>query len=240
MFEVETVHWWFQAKKKIIINLIKDIIYPNYNRKIDIADVGCGVGLLLNPLSNFGNTTGIDFSKQALDFCKKTFKGKLIYDDFSKNITIDKKFDLVIASDIIEHIKNDKIAINNIYKLLNNNGYAIITVPAFQFLWSQHDVNNMHYKRYKLKQFKDLIKTDNFEIEYLSYYNFFLFIPACIIRIIKKIINIDKKSDLELTPPLGSINKLMYNIFSSEYTYISKKKRFPFGLSLIAVIKKKN
>ena len=238
MYEVETNHWWFQAKKNIIINLIKEKILPIYNRKIEIADLGCGVGLLLNNLSNFGNTTGIDFSKQAIDFCKESFKGDLIQADFANNLTIDKKFDLIIASDFIEHIEDDKKAINNIYKLLNNNGHAIITVPAFQFLWSQHDINHMHYRRYDIASLVNKLKSSPFKICYISYYNFFLFIPAFIIRMIKKITNFDKNSNLELTIPNNYINKFLYKIFSMESKYINRNKKFPFGLSLIAVISK--
>ncbi len=240
MFEYENTHWWFQAKKHIITSLIKDKVLQKFDRPINIADIGCGVGLLLNSLSQLGNVTGIDYSNQALDFCRENFNGELIQADCGTSININKKYDLVIASDLIEHIKDETIIIENIYNLLNPNGYAIITVPAFQFLWSQHDVNNMHYRRYELNQLKGLIKSSRFKIEYISYYNFFLFIPAFIVRIIKKVLKIDKKGELELKTPPSIINKLMYKIFSSEYTYISKKKRFPFGLSLIAVIKRNN
>ena len=238
MFEVENSHWWFQAKKEIIINLIKSRILPNFNHNINIADIGCGVGLLLNSLSEIGKVTGIDFSKQAIDFCRESFPGELIQTDCSKPMKINNKFDLVIASELVEHIQDEMVIMNNIYNLLNPNGYAIITVPAFQFLWSQHDVNNMHYRRYELDRLKNLILSTNFKIEYISYYNFFLFIPAFIVRIVKNIFGIDKKGIMELSTPPSIINKIMYNIFKSEFKYISKRKCFPFGLSLIAIIKR--
>ena len=238
MNEVETKHWWFQAKKNIIINLIKNKILPQYTKEIEIADIGCGVGLLLNSLSELGKVVGIDSSKQAIDFCKTSFNGELFELDCSSISSLNKKFDLVIASDLIEHIKDDQVIIKNIYDLLNPDGYAIITVPAFQFLWSQHDEEHMHYRRYNLDNLTELIRSANFKIEYISYYNFFLFIPAFIVRLIKKVFNIDKKSNLELTIPPSLINRLLFNIFKSEYKYISKNKRFPFGLSLLAIIKK--
>ena len=79
MHEVETTHWWFQAKKDIIIQLIKSKIIPQISKsEIDIADLGCGVGLLLNSLAEFGKVTGIDYSEQALEFCRKSFSGDLI------------------------------------------------------------------------------------------------------------------------------------------------------------------
>lgn len=239
MYEVETTHWWFQAKKDILIQLIKNKIIPNFSKTtISIADIGCGAGLLLDSLTKFGSVTGIDYSNNAIEFCKKSFYGELIQADCGIEMNLKKKFDLVIATDLIEHIKDDKIALNNIYNLLNDNGYAIITVPAFQFLWSQHDVNNMHYRRYSLKTLCELIKTNTFNICYLSYYNFFLFLPALMVRIIKKILNFDKNSNLELSTPPDFINKLFYKLFYTEAKFITKSKRFPFGLSLIAIIKK--
>ena len=239
MFEIENTHWWFQAKKDIITQLIRNRIIPKLGKsKIDIADIGCGVGLLLNSLTEFGQVTGIDKSKQALDFCKKSFNGELIQVDCTESISVDKKFDLIIATDFIEHIKDDKIAINNIYNLLKPNGYAIITVPAFQFLWSMHDVNNIHYRRYEKDNLIKLLKFVNLKIKYLSYYNFFLFIPAFGVRILKKIFDIDKESNMELSIPPSIVNKLMFKIFKSEYKFISRNKHFPFGLSLIAIINK--
>ena len=239
MHEVETTHWWFQAKKEIIIQLIRNKIISQFGDSIiDIADIGCGVGLLLNSLTEFGKVTGIDYSKLALDFCQQSFSGELIQADFGKSITVNKQFDLVIASDFIEHIKDDKIAINNIYNLLKPNGYAIITVPAFQFLWSKHDENNMHYRRYDLKSLKQSISSACLNIDYISYYNFFLFHPAFVVRMIKKVFNIDKKSNLELSVPINFINNTLYNIFYSESKFINKGRKFPYGLSLIAVVQK--
>ncbi len=240
MYEVETTHWWFQAKKDILIQLIKNKIIPQLSKsEINIADIGCGAGLLLDSLSKFGHVTGIDYSNNAIEFCKNSFSGELIQADCgTTDLNINKKFDLIIATDLIEHIKDDRIAINNIYNLLNDNGYAIITVPAFQFLWSQHDVINMHYRRYSFKTLYEAIKTTPFNICYLSYYNFFLFLPALIVRITKKILNIDKKSDLEFSTPPNLVNKLFYKLFYSESKFITKRKKFPFGVSLIAIIKK--
>ena len=240
MYEVETTHWWFQAKKDILIQLIKNKIIPQLSKsEINIADIGCGAGLLLDSLSKFGNVTGIDYSNNAIEFCKNSFSGELIQADCGDtNLNINKKFDLIIATDLIEHIKDDRIAINNIYNLLNDNGYAIITVPAFQFLWSQHDVINMHYRRYSFKNLYEAIKTAPFNICYLSYYNFFLFLPALMVRITKKILNFDKNSNLEFSTPPDLINKSFYKLFYSEARFIIKRKKFPFGLSLIAIIKK--
>lgn len=241
MYEVETTHWWFQAKKDIIVQLVKNKIIPQLaNLKksdINIADVGCGVGLLLNSLAEYGQVTGIDYSDQAIDFCRKSFSGELLQKDISIENNPEKKYDLVIVSDLIEHIKDDRKAITNIYNMLKPNGYAIITVPAFQFLWSQHDANNMHYRRYSLEDLKRLISFVPLKISYISYYNFFLFHIAVIVRLIKKMFNLDKTSNLELTTPPSFINKLLYKTFYSESKYINKGKKLPYGLSLIAVVK---
>jgi predicted SAM-dependent methyltransferase len=66
----------------------------------------------------------------------------------AQNITLDEKFDVIIASDCLEHLKEDEKALKNWYELLNKNGVAFIFVPAFMSLWSYHDEYNMHYRRY--------------------------------------------------------------------------------------------
>ncbi len=241
MYEVETTHWWFQAKKDIIIQLVKNKIIPQLAKsdkaEITIADVGCGVGLLLNSLADYGQVTGIDYSDQAIEFCRNSFSGELLQKDFGIENNLEKKYDLVIVSDLLEHIEDDRIAITNIYNMLKPGGYAIITVPAFQFLWSQHDVNNMHFRRYCLDDLKRMISLVPLKINYISYYNFFLFHIAVIVRLVKKLFNLDKTSNLELTTPPSFINRLLYRTFYSESKYINKGKKFPYGLSLVAVLK---
>lgn len=237
MFRVESYHWWFTGKKRIVVSLIERLTYQNKDT-IRLADFGCGCGLMLGELKRFGEVTGIDMHPLAIKYCHRSFDGQLVQADLSESLHMDNVFDIGVALDIIEHIRDDNLAIKNIWKSLKPGGYLVLTVPAFQWLWSQNDINNMHYRRYNRKQLSSLLHENGFTISYLGYYNFFLFLPAAIIRVINKFIKFDNNNSVEMSIKDGVVNRILREIFAYERVAICNHKHFPFGLSLIAVAKK--
>ena len=136
----------------------------------------------------------------------------------------------------IEHFENDKSLVEFLSRHLKPNGKLIVTVPAFQFLFSSYDVALHHYRRYSKSSFKKLFEKD-FNILKLSYFNFFLFIPSCIVVLLMKILNIKFARKIQTTPNFF-LNKLLYLIFASE-SFFLRFLSFPFGISLIIVVERK-
>lgn len=238
MFEIETYHWYFKAKYEIVVNLLKA-----YGLKKEehpkIIDFGCGCGLMLKTLSFYGDIEGIDFSEEALKFCKKNFNGRLYNYDLEK-MNLSSQYNYGIALDVLEHVPDDSLAIRNIQNSLTENAICIFTVPAFRHLWSQHDENCMHMRRYNKKELVECISKEGFEILYCSYYNFWLYFPVLLIRKMELFFNIkNEHSRIECNFKEGVVNTLLYKIFVSEQKRMLKRKIYPFGVSLICVAKKR-
>jgi 2-polyprenyl-3-methyl-5-hydroxy-6-metoxy-1,4-benzoquinol methylase len=219
-------HWWFKARILIFESLIKTFCK---NEKINILDYGCGVGSNINMLKDFGKVDVFEPHHQTAQYVKKKFKIKII-----NRIKI--KYDLIILTDVIEHIKNEEIVIAKLVNSLKKNGHLFITVPAFQILFSSKDKTLHHYRRYNTQSLKKLITDKKSKIVKLSYFNFFLFTPIAFLILVYKIFNIKFINKAE-TVPLHIINYIMYKIFSFE-KFILKLINFPFGLSLLMIIKK--
>ena len=231
--QIESTHWWFKARKDIINDLLnKNVTKSNCK----IADFGCCCGANFEVLSRYGNVTGIDLSDIAIDYCKSKYNIPLIKMDLSKETNMSSQFDYGVALDIIEHIEDDKTAVKNIYNLLNPNGVCIVTVPAYQWLWSKHDENCMHFRRYKKEELEKLLVDAGFNIKFISYYNTRLFPASCIVRFLSNAFHLDKDSSFENNCKDSLLNKTLYTIFSGEKNRIKKMKTYPFGLSLIAII----
>ena len=111
----------------------------------------------------------------------------------------------------------------------------MLTVPAFNFLYSKKDKALKHYRRYNLNEIKELI-TSKFKYKKLTYYNFFLFFPIVIPIILFKILNVQFIDSVEKTPNV-IVNKFFYYIFNLEKFFL-KFVNFPFGVSLILFAKK--
>jgi SAM-dependent methyltransferase len=232
-YEVQQKHWWFKSKKIIVNELIKKFLN---NRIIhDILDVGCGPGLMLKTLGQYGRVYGLDESELAVNFsnslgCATVAVGSLTI----KNPFDQKKFDLITALDVIEHIDDDLSALVSIKSMLSKEGFAVITVPAYQFLWSPFDDINHHRRRYTLEMLENKLNSAGFMIQKISYYNFFLFPLALLSKLFNRILNRSGVDDLELPPAI--INWALGKIFQLEKN-ILKKARFPYGVSLIAIVK---
>ena len=123
----------------------------------------------------------------------------------------------------------------NIVDLLKKNGRLLITVPAYQFLFSKKDEMLHHFRRYNKKTLQNILP-DNIEIEKISYFNFFLFFPIAIAILFLKFFKIQFIDSVERTPN-KLINYLMYKIFSFEKKFLNFMN-FPFGLSIILFVKK--
>ena len=222
-------HWWFQARKEII----REIIDNKIKKKIDILDFGSGSGVNINMLSKFGFINIYEPHSDTKNYLKNKYKNK------SKFKILDKinnqKFDLIILADVLEHIKKDKKVIEKLSNNLKHNGQILITVPAYQFLFSMKDITLGHYRRYNKTQILKLFQ--KFKIIKLTYFNFFLFTPISFLILFFKLFKIDFINKVE-SAPNQYINKTLFHIFSIERKII-KILDLPFGLSLLGLFKKK-
>lgn len=234
LYDLEKKHWWFIGKRKIVLSLMRK--YLNYDVSNKILDAGCGSGLMLNDLKEFGQVYGMDYSEDAIKFSKLVFDGEVKQGYMPENIPYDKNyFNAIIALDVIEHIEEDGLALKDLNAHLAHNGICIITVPAYMSLWSNHDVVHEHKRRYTLSELKEKISSAGFKIEKISYYNSTLFIPIFIVRKIHNLLKMDSGSDAEM--PNKFINFILEKLFSFE-RHILKVFNMPFGVSVIAVVRR--
>lgn len=137
--EEEILRW------NIIEKFIHNIIDKNKNEKLVILDLGCGRGWLSNLLSGYGEVKGVEPIKPVVEYAKQLFSNLDISCGTSKTLLkqgFKEKFDLVVASEVIEHIKDNfkKEFVQDIRALLKPGGYTIITTPRkeSETEWKKH------------------------------------------------------------------------------------------------------
>lgn len=236
MYKVETQHWWFVARRKIIANVIRKLKLKTNSK---ILDVGCGNGDNLELLLDYGELVAIERDDNALARAQARHLGRVVKGDLPDNIptdiNINKDNDLIVMLDVLEHIDDDEKSLSVLTGWAKNNGSLLITVPAYQFLWTSHDDINHHKRRYTAKHLKRIIESNGWKVQYISYFNTFLFPLAFIDRIKQRIFPSSKFNELEM--PNKYINIIFEKLFSLE-SYIIGKIAFPFGLSIIVVASK--
>lgn len=218
------------AKYEIILKWLK-----NYNIKT-ILNAGCGSGELSFILAENGYTvTGIDIDKNYIDLANKNLQMLKVQNCKFETAGIENfkskiKFDTVIATDVLEHIKDDKAAFKKLITLLKPNGIAVITVPAGQYLFGFHDTQLGHYRRYSIPDFKKIIPEEMKKRE-IRYFGFFL-IPVAIY--FSKIL----KSNYPIQEISSEYKNTIQNFILKLIIKIEKSISFPFGTSLLFLGKK--
>ena len=235
---IEEWNWWFMARRKTLMGLLK-----NTDKKAKILDIGCAGGPLLSDLKNLGfeNVSGIDFSAEAVAKCKQ--RGLQAYEMDAHNLQFEaNNFDVLIASDSLEHLENDKEALKSWHKVLKPGGRLIVFVPAYMFLWSEHDAVNHHFRRYTKSNLKQKLKEGGFTVTKSGYWNFSIFFPTTVFRLLQRLKNkISPSKDPPKDQLVGInpvVNKMLIGWMGVE-DVIFKSLPFPCGVSVYAEATKK-
>jgi len=241
--KLEKHYWWFVGRRNTITTLLNDI-----SRDSKILDIGCSSGVLLSELSTNGfalkNLYGIDISEKAVKAVKHLVSCNAFVMDAQNLEFPENYFDIIIASDCLEHLKNDQAALDNWYKILKQEGKLIVFVPAFNLLWSYHDEINHHFRRYTNKELKEKLENANFFIHKSGYWNFLLFFPAFVLRLINKLLSnvfklMPNSESGDFKPLNPFINKTLIKLLRAE-TVLLQYIRFPIGVSTFVVAEKSN
>jgi 2-polyprenyl-3-methyl-5-hydroxy-6-metoxy-1,4-benzoquinol methylase len=230
MAELDELHWWYVARRKILSDLIRREVKPPHGARI--LEIGCGTGHNLDMLAGFGAVEGLETDAEARTIAEERLGRPIAFSPLPELSMIEPDaYDLIAALDVIEHVEDDSAAIAAIAKRLRPGGKLLMTVPAHQWMWSAHDVANHHKRRYSKSRLKALIGSSPLRLDSIGYFNSLLFPIACAARFAGKLTG-REDSDDKLPP--RPINALFEKIFAAE-RYAVGRLPMPPGLSLFAV-----
>lgn len=232
--EVEATHWWFAGRRKLFAHILKELKLP---KDTPILDVGSGTGANLRLLreQKYSDVTGTDLNEAAIRFCAEKNLGRIEMADVCDLPFRDGRFHLVFATDVIEHVDEEK-ALAEIFRALSPGGFALFTVPAFQSLWGIQDDVSHHRLRYRKPQMEKAVKKAGFEIQKSFYFNYILFIPIWLARQIIRIFDVKLESENQVNSPL--INSVLTKLFHLDIV-TSPLLKPPFGVSILILGRKR-
>lgn len=230
--ELETDHWWFVGRRKILRSLLKRLAPPAGAR---ILEVGCGAGGNVPLLREFGDVKALEPDDESRAYASDRL-----------NLAIDtgllpdglpyapETFDLVCAFDVVEHVDDDAGSVKALASLIKPGGAMLTTVPAYQWMWSHHDVLHHHKRRYLLPAYRKLFEDAGLKVETATYFNTLLFPLAAVQRTAKKLLKDNSADD---TMPPSWLNKTLAGVFSLEAP-LAVGGGLPFGLSIAVIARK--
>jgi ubiquinone/menaquinone biosynthesis C-methylase UbiE len=176
MHELETHYWWFVGRRLLIARLLKDALHCADEQALRLVDLGCGTGanlpMLRQAVGKRGEIFGLDFSPLALEFAGQQVDLSNVH--FSQGDAMqlplrDECADCVTMLDVLEHVPDDKKALAEIYRILKPGGVLVLSVPAYQHLWSAHDEALHHFRRYERIQLSRVLRGAGLHIDKLSF-----------------------------------------------------------------------
>jgi len=234
LYKYEQEHFWFKSRREFV----KKVFIRYIKKESMIIEIGAGTGSISRMLLSEGydNISVGEVHENGLIYAKsygikKLFQFNLVNTPFKEH------FDVVCMFDVLEHIDNDDQALQNTLKIMKNDGYAILTVPAHMFLWSNIDKVSGHMRRYSKADLVLKMKKNGFKIVDCQYFFCFL-TPLLLIR--KKITKDSTETINEQLTGMkinSCLNSFLYLICYME-NILNNIFHFPFGGSLIIVAKK--
>ncbi len=235
LFVTEQKHWWHRAKTGTIFDYLRRFVTtPNAK----ILDVGCGTGNNVQKWSMIGDAYGVDPSADALRFCHKRGLTQVVKGDAEHLPFPAQTFDGITLLDVLEHIESEGQALNECARVLKKNGYLILSVPAFPFLWSTWDEVLHHKRRYTRKSLYEVLVKNGFSIREMTYRYSFLFIPAYVVRYVKSLLYKGKSYPSDFSHTNSLVNTLFSLLFWIESVWM-RILPVPFGTTLFCVAQKR-
>jgi SAM-dependent methyltransferase len=232
----ETRHWWFRGRRQVLDAVIGRLALP---RPARILELGSGTGGNFEMLARYGQVTAIEMNEDARTMSlRKSAAVRDVRAGFlPDHVQLDGEvFDLVCAFDVLEHVEEDEATLRTIRACLGPGGVAVLSVPAFAWLWGPHDTHLHHKRRYAKAELRRKILGAGLEIERLTYANMLLFPAAVAARVADKVLRRTQSTGDGMLP--GPLNEIFAAMFGFE-RHLLGVVDLPVGLSLLAVVRRK-
>jgi 2-polyprenyl-3-methyl-5-hydroxy-6-metoxy-1,4-benzoquinol methylase len=235
-FELDKAHFWRIAKRRLVRQWLDARLPATTDRKI--LDIGGACSLISRELRNYGDVTVIEPDDECAQLARSELGLNVRRGWLPDDLDVGAPFHLVSLLDVLEHIKDDVTSLHAVRDLLSADGLLICTVPAYQWLWSEHDMALHHFRRYTRSRLKQLLTDAGFRIERISYYTTLLFPVVAVQRLWNRLAGSHDQPSYRIRVPIKAVNTVFGYVMTVERTLLSYVD-LPFGASLIAMCSKK-
>jgi len=244
----EQKHWWFLARRKIMLDLLNDLFVSESGLRPKVVEVGCGTGANVAAFAEHYDCLGAEISMHAVKIAREQFPhcNFLHYSQTDELKEPIGNTNAVLLLDVLEHVRDEFQLFSELVTLAKPGSYFVITVPADPKLWCRHDEAMFHFRRYTPERL-GMVWTDlPLKLCLFTGLNWKL---APVIRTVRSLQHFRPtpvhapKCDLSLPPSWA--NALLYKTFASESKTLRKalversiNPRNLHGVSLVAILQK--
>jgi SAM-dependent methyltransferase len=231
LLDVDEHHWWYRGRRRIVRAELDGLPLPSDAR---ILDAGCGSGRMLQELMGYGHVSGIELDEDAAALAAQRDCGEVEVGRLEELPWQDDTFDLITSLDVVEHTPDDRRALAELRRVSKPGGWLLLTVPAYQTLWSLHDVANHHFRRYNRATLAGPARDAGWQVERMTFFNSLPLAPAAVVRLAQRRKRLEDgyTPNVELGPPW--LNSVFDMPMRAEARWLRRGRSLPAGLSLLA------
>jgi SAM-dependent methyltransferase len=231
MSALEDHHWWFVGKRLITRALLAGVLGDSAAR---LLDVGCGTGGVAASLADAARVVAVDRSVLALGHARRRGVRALAASDGDRLPFASGAFDVIIMLDVLEHFADERALLTEVRRCLRPSGALVVSVPAFQFLWSGHDEILHHVRRYTARRLRRALVAGGFRVERLTYTNVVPLPPALVVRGFLPRLGLGRRDGTDFRRHSALVNGVLVAAYRAEAALL-RRVRLPLGLSVAAV-----
>jgi SAM-dependent methyltransferase len=232
---VDEHHWWYRGRRRVIRAQLDQLPLPQGAR---VLDAGCGSGRTLQELVDYGTVQGVELDTEAAEVARSRGHGEVLVGRLEELPFPEATFDLITCLDVIEHTPDDRATLAELRRVCRPGGWLLVTVPAYQALWSFHDEANHHFRRYSRRMLADAAVSSGWTVARMTSFNSLLLAPAAAVRLAQRRFGTHNgyTNDLALGP--AWLNDVLEQPLRMEAGWLARGRALPFGLSLMAVLRR--
>jgi SAM-dependent methyltransferase len=225
--DLATRHWWWRARNDSVREVASRLLRGRQDAAI--LDIGCGDGVLFPFFSQFGDVEGIEPDAGVVSE-ESPWRSRIQIRPFDEAFSPGRRFDLIVMLDVLEHLEEPGRALGLVRDLLQDDGRLLVTVPAFQLLWTHHDELNRHFRRYTKHALSSVAQNAGLQV-LESWYAFqWLFFAKLVERVRERLTGPSPPEEV----PGDGLNDALYRVCRAERRLTGRI--MPFGSSLLAVL----
>ena len=232
MRRLEDEHWWFVGKRLLVASLLEPVLRRGGLR---VLDVGCGTGGVLAHLGRQARTVGVDRSPLALAHCRTRGITHVVCGSGDRLPFGRESFDVILLLDVLEHCADETSVLTALRRVLRPGGTLLVSVPAFQFLWTRHDESVQHVRRYTARRLRRALEGGGLAVRRLTYTNVAALPPALVVRglLARWGLRGGERTDFRTHAPW--VNRALVGAYRVEALALRRGLRLPVGLSVAAL-----
>jgi SAM-dependent methyltransferase len=226
--EEDRRHWYFRGRLAVLLGVLARVLPAPPCR---ILEIGCGTGNVLYALAPFGQAVGVerDPGLRAVGHAAGLdIRAGALPDDLS---VPDAWADAVLLLDVVEHLDDDLGSVRAARRALRSGGVMVLTVPAYGWLWSGHDLALGHRRRYSARTLRAVVVAAGLRVEHAGYFNTVLFPAIASVRLAKRLV---RARGHDLRRPPDPVNRALERLFALE-RHVVLRPGLPFGSSVLVV-----